>query len=393
MTRIVSLLAEAWQELRIHKLRVLLSLIGVGVAVCALTLVVALGAIAERVSTEYMERVGGRPVTLSMYPSQLSNVSEYEVFRDRLDAETERFDISYVTALSEGYGPIAVNGTPYDVNLNAVDPSFKVMRHQVVTAGRWFEAGDEQNMSPPVVVSSNFLDQTGVSAADLPRTITTPTGAQATVIGVVQGGGVMEDPTVFFLPQHMAVMNPDAGFDSLRVDLWVPEHNAKTLEKQLGPALKASLGVQSVERSDFAAQGDMGLGMLKAILLSISGIIMAMGVLGMINIAVVTIQQRIREIGIRRSFGASTGRVFFSVMMESVVGTFVAGVVGVGAAILLLRNPLVAQVLFDGLRDTPPFPVSAALLGIAVALAVGGLAGLIPALVATRIRIIDAIRT
>ena len=42
---------------------------------------------------------------------------------------------------------------------------------------------------------------------------------------------------------------------------------------------------------------------------------------------------------------------------------------------------------------SPPCPISAALLGIGVALAVGGLAGLIPALVATRIRIIEAIRT
>ncbi len=393
MTTIVSLLAEAWQELRIHKLRVLLSLIGVGVAVCALTLVVALGAITERVQQESMERLGGRPVTLSLGAPSLRSAAEYEVFRDKLNAEAERFGISHISAVSEEFGSVAVHDTPYEVGLNAVDPDYRVMRHQIVAAGRWFEPGDERNMSPPVVVTTNFFDETGISAADLPMTITAPSGASATIIGAVQGGGVFESASLYFLPEHMPVMSPESGFDSLRFELWVPEHNHKALTKQLNAALKSSLGVESVERSDYAEDGDMGLALVKMILLAIAGIIMAMGVLGMINIAVVTIQQRIREIGIRRSFGASSGRVFFAVMMESVVGTFVAGLIGVGTAILLLRNPYVADKLFGGLAEPPPFPLSAAVVGILVALAVGGLAGLIPAFFATRIRIIYAIRT
>lgn len=392
MTMIVSLLAEAWQELRIHRLRVLLSLIGVGVAVCALTLVVALGAITERVQQESMERFGGRPVTLSMSAPSLRSAAEYEVFRDTLDAEAERFGISYISAIGEGFGSVAVHDTPYAVELTAVDPDYRIMRHQVVAAGRWFEPGDELNMSPPVVVTTSFLTETGISAADLPMTITAPSGASATVIGAVQGGGAFESVSLYFLPEHMPVMSSELGFDALRFELWVPEHNHKALAEQLSAAFASSLGVGEVERSDYGEDGDMGLAQVKMILLSIAGIIMAMGVLGMINIAVVTIRQRIREIGIRRSFGASSGRVFFAVMMESVVGTFVAGLIGVGAAILLLRNPFTADALFGGLAEPPPFPFSAAVVGMLVALAVGGLAGLIPAFFATRIRIIDAIR-
>lgn len=64
-----------------------------------------------------------------------------------------------------------------------------------------------------------------------------------------------------------------------------------------------------------------------------------------------------QEIGIRRSFGATAGRVFVAVMMESVVATVAAGV-----------------------------------LGLAAATFVGALAGLTPALVAVRVKVIDAIR-
>ncbi|MFB9775437.1 ABC transporter permease [Brevibacterium otitidis] len=393
MTAIASLLAEAWQELRIHKLRVLLSLIGVGVAVCALTLVVALGAITERVQMESFERLAGRPVTLSFSAPNLQSAADYTAFRRKLETEAERFDISYITAVSEGFGAVAINGTPHEVDLSAVDPDYRVMRHEILVAGRWFEASDKENMSPPVVVSTNLLEDSGISPADLPTTLTTPAGTTATIIGAVQGDSVFGGRTVMFMPEHMPVMSEQPDYSSLRFELWVPEDNFEELQKQVSAAFKGSLGVASVERSDYGEDGETGLELIKTILLAIAGIILAMGVLGMINIAVVTIQQRIREIGIRRSFGATPGRVFFAVMMESVVGTFVAGLIGVMMAILLLRNPFVAAVLFEGLAEAPPFPLSAAAVGMAVALAVGGLAGLIPAFFATRIRIIDAIRT
>jgi len=114
--------------------------------------------------------------------------------------------------------------------------------------------------------------------------------------------------------------------------------------------------------------------------------------MSLLNIALVTIKQRVREIGIRRSFGATTSRVFFSVMMESVVATFVAGLVGVVGAVGIVNSPLIADHVITNVTDIPPFPISAAVLGLVVSLAVGSLAGLLPALIAVRVKIIDAIR-
>ena len=62
-TALVGSIVEAWSEVKVHRTRVLLSLIGVGVAVAALTTVVAGGAIATQVQTEQSERWGGRPAT------------------------------------------------------------------------------------------------------------------------------------------------------------------------------------------------------------------------------------------------------------------------------------------------------------------------------------------
>ncbi|MGO7983693.1 hypothetical protein ACC691_38270, partial [Rhizobium johnstonii] len=87
------------------------------------------------------------------------------------------------------------------------------------------------------------------------------------------------------------------------------------------------------------------------------------------------------------------GRIFFAVMLESIVGTVVAGFAGVGAAILIVTAPFVRDFIGQGMvTDFPPFPVEAAVIGLAAATAVGAIAGLLPALVAVRVKVIDAIR-
>jgi len=61
VTGFAAAVVEAWQELRIHKLRVLLSLIGVGVAVCSLTMAVAVANVAQQAMVEQYEKQDGRP--------------------------------------------------------------------------------------------------------------------------------------------------------------------------------------------------------------------------------------------------------------------------------------------------------------------------------------------
>ena len=98
-----------------------------------------------------------------------------------------------------------------------------------------------------------------------------------------------------------------------------------------------------------------------------------------------------REFGIRRFGGASAVCVFFSAFMESVVATFVAGVIGVGSAVVVVRF-LPLEALGVTLSDTPAFPAGAAIAGVAISTSIGALCGIIPALAAVRIKPIDAIR-
>ena len=180
-------------------------------------------------------------------------------------------------------------------------------------------------------------------------------------------------------------------------EVWVGADQADEIGPVLAMDLRAGLPegqTVSVSRSDWAAQpGALDVqATFEMITGGIAALILALGALSLINIQLVAMRQRVREIGVRRAFGATSGRVFFSVFLESLVATTVAGVVGIAIVVAILRSDWVVTSLFYGIQDVPPFPMRAALVGLIASVIVGAVSGFIPALVALRVKVIDAIR-
>jgi putative ABC transport system permease protein len=123
-------------------------------------------------------------------------------------------------------------------------------------------------------------------------------------------------------------------------------------------------------------------------------VVLLLGGLGVFNVGMMAVRQRIREIGIRRSFGATSARVFGAIMLESVVATVLAGLAAVALAVVVVRNLPLVDWFNNGvpIADEPGFPVQAAVEGLLAAAGVGALAGLLPALLAVRVKVVDAIR-
>jgi putative ABC transport system permease protein len=189
-------------------------------------------------------------------------------------------------------------------------------------------------------------------------------------------------------------VDPDSGAGAPSYEMWIPPHGAEQLSARVASDVRASLGGSAtvdVNRTD--ATGPDGTESLQVMITAVSVLVLLLGAVGLLGVSLVSVRQRIRDIGIRRGVGATAPRIFVAVMLENVVGTAVAGAVGVMAAALLMGLPVVRDALTLGLPVTlPPFPVSAAVIGMACSVGVGALSGLIPALVAVRVRVVDAIR-
>lgn len=404
-TAFVGAVVEAWAELRIHKTQVLLSLIGVGVAVTALTGVVAAGSIATQATVESFERQSGRPAAIGLYAynpetgAQPTRSALDTAFADTMD----RYGISYTSRTSYGGVSVQFPDGVLGIQVIGVDQPYGSMHRIAVDQGSWFVDRDALRLAPPIVVSEEVWERLG--SPDLrmdPRIqIVTATGpVEAIIVGITPKQSLDGSYLVAYLlnDDYDALVPQDPQYPQIpNYEAWVPPEAADQLipliQRDIGAALGEGWQVD-VQRQDYLAWEGAGdpLFIPKVVVTGIAILVMALGALGLLNIALVSVRHRIREIGIRRAFGATAGRVFFSVMMESVVATFVAGLAGVLLAILLIRNPITESYLALAIQDIPGFPVEAALIGLGAATLVGALAGLLPALVAVRVKVIDAIR-
>ena len=365
MTGILGTLAEAWDEVRVHKTRVLLSLVGVFLAVFAMTSVTALGLMVAQVQQEVGERSGGRAATVavSAYDPATGMPPDGAEWDAAVADLVERYDIATAATIAWGETRFRMPGGTMAVQTRRVSPGCGALPRIQPDEGRWLRDGHRQDVSPSVVVTDAFLSARAVSGLSSRPTAVDP------VTAMYAGPSTLE--------------------------LWVPADQTDQVMETVRHDLALALpGVQvDTYRSD--PQGlEETISVLRLAIRGAGAVVLVLGGLGVLNIGLVTVRQRIREIGVRRSFGATSGRIFAAVMLESVCATALAGLLAVGAAIVLVRNLPLEQLLNDGIpiADLPGFPVAAAVEGMIAATAVGALAGLLPAIIAVRAKVIDAIR-
>jgi putative ABC transport system permease protein len=402
MTGVWGALVEAWDELRIHKLRVLLSLIGVAVSVMAMTSVTAAGEMLQRVN-EQLSAGGGRPATFGVYAWPLSPTADgadYAAAGEAIGDFIDRYQVEGAARSMYANLPLVVGGYLSDVPTMAVDQAWAEVSGVELTAGRWFAPRDEEMLSPPVVVNEVLLGQLGYAGWVGPFTVEVQ-GQQpttATVIGVYPDVWQSGSPEAYMLYDSYTTWVASAGeMEGMVPDtqIWIHPAQADELQYRLTTELSMIGGEPyqvDVYRVDAYGTEDY-LATFRLVVTGIGLLILGLSALNLLNIAIVTLRQRIREIGVRRALGASSTRVFFAVMLESVVATALAGLVGVMLSIVVLNNVPV-EAVFGGIPglQRPGFPVSAALTGLAASVTVGALSGLVPALMAVKIRPIEAIR-
>ena len=442
VSQILGALIEAWGEVKVQKARVVLSLVGVVAAVAAMTIVIALGDLLLQSSRELAELYEGRSVTLRLTPESSSassdgsagsgpyqdvsgagtdasatgaqtakRLDEKDTIGEAMGTLAERTDIHYWSRFSSGGGdvvetrqarasgqfrgyPLTKIGDMVDgVTFQGVDPSYEVIFRTRMLAGRWVVSGDADQRLVPVVISETLWNQLGRAPIDqVPIVLHTSDGTAMRVVGITKSKSSYDMPTVFAHYDAARVSFPQMSSPSMIA--WVGTENADQARENLPRALASILGEGwkvSISGGEHEDIGEEQLGTISNVIMVIGGIIVFLGALGLLNVAIVTVRQRVREIGIRRAVGASAARVFFAVFMESVVATFVAGVIGVGIAVVVVRF-LPLEALNITLSDTPAFPAGAAIAGVAISTSIGALCGIIPAFAAVRIKPIDAIR-
>lgn len=393
MTNFFGSFLDAWDEVQVHRARVVLSLVGIVLAVFAMTSVTAAGMIFREIMQQSFERYTGRDTTISVTATAGGTTGAGDVVDGFYDSVERRYGVKYASLSQQGFQiEVTSRNTAVPVSVTAVDPDFAVIHRMAPTSGRWLRAGDVSRMAPSVVVNQKMLEDLGLADKQAPFAMELGTQPEQRVVVV---GVLAQDEwmgSLWVLNEDLDLLVPDTAHAQKMLELWVPPDRATQMAGEievLGAA--QDLEVYATPQSDQGV-GEVLTG-LQILIFAISLFALFLGALGVLNVGVVTVRQRVREFGIRRALGASTGRIFAAVMLESVLATALAGLVGIALAVALV-NAFPYSILPDELQVTEavPFPVAAALQAFVVTTVIGALVGLVPATIAVRSKIIDAIR-
>lgn len=400
MTGLIASIVEAYGELRVNKLRILLALIGVAFSVFSLTAVLGAGGMMDSAIQQSIESQTGRPAIITVQPMDRTPGTTAEQADQVVLDEFDRLRIAQRSRQVDASVGVQTRQGVQQVTLTGVDPAWGDMHRVAIREGRWIADSDQRRLAPALVVNSAAYEKLGRPALGT-GTVTMVGSDRSTVNAIVIG--VTEDLSTDEAPK---IFTPFGSLDEMptgTIDVqstpttylaWVPPELKDQVVDDLHRSLRSTpAGSFDAFDSSFSTQ-DLGFQYLQWGIIGIALVILLLGAMGLVNIALVTIRFRVREIGIRRSYGATGLRIFIGVLMESVVATVLAGAVGVTAAVALVRAPFVTSFFRSiGLVNPPPFPLTAVLIGLAAATTVGVLAGALPAFIATRIKVIDAIRS
>jgi putative ABC transport system permease protein len=350
------IIAVALQAVRANKLRSLLTMLGIVIGVGAVITMVALGSGAQKAVEDRINALGAN--LLSVFPGQMfsgGRASEVRVSMTVDDAEALARDGKLLAAVVP---EMQQNATVKygNVNLNlaviGTTPNYTTVKNYTLPHGRMFTEGDNQARQRYVLVGASVPQMLGVNPAALLRQTIYLKGIPFEVIGVLSekgAAGSWQNPDEQLLIPLQTARYRVFGTDrvrsvSVQVADNVPlEQGMVDIERILRREHKIRPGGDNDfmirNQRDILATQQQATEVFTVLLASIAAVSLVVGGIGIMNIMLVSVTERTKEIGIRKALGATKQVILMQFLVEALVLCLAGGIIGIilgtGSAVIL----------------------------------------------------------
>jgi putative ABC transport system permease protein len=389
----------SWQALRASPVRSLLTALGMVIGTASVILVVTISLTSRDYILEQIEGIGSNIIFAyyaSAGPESATSEADYVKMGDVQAIRQELGpQIVAATGVMANADRILVAGRPRDVKVIGTDEAYRSVRNIVVTEGRFLDESDVTSRQKVALLTDTLAKRMyGSSPAALGQVLKL-FGLQFTVIGTFHekvetfGQSELERDTIVIPVTVLRYFTPVERIDPMYVQVRSGEdvdRVATRVQEILGARHRpgAAYRVETLTAILNAAK-NISL-ILSLVLVLVSAITLIISGIGIMNIMLVTVTERTKEIGIRLAIGAAPKEILLQFLTESMLISLAGGSLGI---LVGVGMPLSVG-LFTDIKI--PISITAIVVAFGVSCAVGLVFGILPANRAARLNPTEALR-
>lgn len=400
--------------LLLNKIRSFLTMLGIIIGVSAVIIIMSIGAGAQSLILSQIEGLGtniigimpGKSEEKSPPASAMGIIITTLNYEDAMALKNKNNvpNIVDIVAYTKGMATVSYKANTYDTNLSGCTTGYLAVEGGELENGRFFSKNEEKNLARVAVLGSSIKNELFGDSTAVGKKIKIKKHAFE-IIGVMKKRGVIafqdyDDQIILPIKtmQKLIVGVNHLGLIRAKID---NEKNIDQTIKDVEITLRNRHNITDLsgDSDDFTVRsGAQALDMITVItdamryfLAAMAAISLVVGGIGIMNIMLVNITERTREIGLRKAIGANNLQIMNQFLTEAAVLTFIGGLIGiiVGAIISYI---IVLVVNFLGYEWAFIISPMSVILAIVVSTTVGLIFGLYPAIKASKSEPIEALK-
>lgn len=393
---------QAIDSLKANKLRSILTMIGIVMGVFSIVTIMAIGNAAEQYINSMFEKIGANIVYISYKKTNISK-DEWLLLEDMETIKKAAPEIKNVATVITRNGTLRIDKDTRNANVYGVSSQYKSFAPVEMATGRFINDFDVSSGSKVMIVDEYFAEKYYKKTDVVGETLTLKTSwgksVNFKIIGVTKAGddifGSLAASDAFPAEVFVPITTlQNIFFNNEMLDnIYVTTEEKEGLG-EIGQRIVRALEMKRGKNDLYIAYSSQDeqqifntiINVISGVLLIIAVITLIVGGIGIVNILLVSVTERIREIGVRKALGAQKRDILLQFITESIIMTGISGLLGIFLGVVA------GNIISQAIKIPPVVDIPVIISAFTGSVVLGLIFGVYPAKKAADLDPIEALR-